>query len=227
MLATPAPTPSGTRPDTRAGTLTAVLARTLDRTLARALPGRCPGCGRAAEPVCEPCAATIRAAPPRPPPPGLVSCVAAFTYEGITRELVARAKYRGASHALRHLAGYAAAALGPIPVDLVTWAPTTLARRRARGFDHAERLARLVATQRGWPVARLLHREEGPAQTGLALAERRRGPRLAPARRRLAGHAVLVVDDVVTTGATMRSAAAALRGMGAGSVAGLAVARRV
>jgi predicted amidophosphoribosyltransferase len=108
-------------------------------------------------------------------------------------------------------------------VDVVTWAPTTVARRRQRGFDHAELLARSVARGLSVPARSLLRREPGPPQTGLAAAARRRGPVFAAARR--ASRSVLLVDDVATTGATLAAAAAALRGAGAQRVVAVTAAR--
>jgi predicted amidophosphoribosyltransferase len=105
----------------------------------------------------------------------------------------------------------------------VTWAPTTLERRRARGFDPAEVLARAVARGLGVPCARLLDRRPGPPQTGLAAAARLLGPRFVA--RRAAPSRVLLVDDVATTGATLAAAAAALRGAGAQNVLAITGAR--
>jgi predicted amidophosphoribosyltransferase len=158
-------------------------------------------------------------------PPGIDRLVVAFAYEGVARELVARVKYRNARAAVAWLADAMVERLGrEPPVDVVTWAPTTPARRRARGFDHAELLARAVGRRRGIPVRGLLLRAPGPVQTGARRAERRCGPQLR-ARSAVNGRSVLLVDDVVTTGATLTAAAGALRGSGALRVLGLAAAR--
>ena len=77
-------------------------------------------------------------------------------------------------------------------------------------------LARAVAWRLGVPCRRLLRRTDGPPQTGRTRAERLEGPAFV-ARRRVKG-AVLLVDDVVTTGATLRAADAALRAAGAETV---------
>lgn len=164
-------------------------------------------------------------APALADPFGVDACLALLSYEGPGRELVARLKYRNHRGALPGLArAMAALVADPGAVDVVTWAPTTAARRRQRGFDQAELLARATARHLRRPCRRLLVRLPGPAQTGRLLAERRGGPRFR-ARRRLPNSSVLIVDDVITSGATVAAAAGALRQAGAATVVALAAAR--
>jgi predicted amidophosphoribosyltransferase len=187
------------------------------------LPTTCPVCGAGGPAPCAGCAGDIRPAPALPPPAGVDTCAALLAYAGAGRELVARLKYRNARASVRFLArGMAAVAGGE--VDVVTWAPTTPARLRARGFDQARLLARAVARERGVACRRLLRREPGPAQTGRDAVARHDGPAFA-ATGRLAGRRVLLVDDVVTTGATVGAAARALKTAGAGEVHVVAAAR--
>jgi predicted amidophosphoribosyltransferase len=162
--------------------------------------------------------------PPRlPAPPGLASCRAVIAYdEGARRELVGL-KNRGERHRVTRWADALARLVPEEPGLVVTWAPTSDPRRRRRGFDHAELLARAVARRRGLRVARLLRRRPGAAQAGRPAAERQHGP-VFVARRRGAAP-VLVVDDVCTTGATLRAAAQVLLEAGAPRVHGLVVAR--
>ena len=108
-------------------------------------------------------------------------------------------------------------------IDVVTWAPTTVARRRQRGFDQAELLGRSVARRLHKPARALLRRRPGPAQTGQPAARRRSGPRFETAKP-VAGR-VLLVDDVITTGATVTAAALVLWAAGATEVVALAAAR--
>lgn len=150
---------------------------------------------------------------------------AALSYEGAARELVARLKYRNHRSGLAWLAEATAAALPQAVAEscTLTWAPTTEPRRRQRGFDHAELLARGVAAELGRPLVRLLSRHPGPPQTGLTPRERRVNTPVFNAVGHPCG-CVVVVDDVVTTGTTLAAAAAELREAGASSVIGLVAA---
>jgi predicted amidophosphoribosyltransferase len=140
-------------------------------------------------------------------------------FTGRARKVVLGLKYRNRRQVARHLAGLVVNAVvvngDHRELDVVTWAPTSDARRRSRGFDQGELVARHVARQLGVPCRRLLARS-GPSisQTGRSRIERLNGPEFV-ARPGLEGCRVIVVDDVVTTGATMRAAAAALRHAGA------------
>jgi predicted amidophosphoribosyltransferase len=146
----------------------------------------------------------------------------------VAREVVARVKYRGARATVPWLADAMVEVLDPsLAIDVVTWAPTSRDRRRARGFDQAELLARAVARRLtdGFDVRclGLLDRGASPPQTGLTGADRRRGP--SHVARRAAPRSVLVVDDVATTGATLVAAAFALRAAGARVVLACTAAR--
>jgi len=187
------------------------------------LPVTCPVCGARGAAPCPRCAAGLRRAPALPAPPGVDSCAALLDYDGVGRELVARLKYRNARAVLPALARALAGLVDAAAVDAVTWVPTTASRRRQRGIDQAELLARAVAHRLGKPRRRLLHRRPGPAQTGRPVHERRIGPAFDPRRR--TPTRVLLVDDVVTTGATVAAAARALRWAGAREVHVLAAAR--
>jgi len=108
-------------------------------------------------------------------------------------------------------------------IDVVTWVPTTRERRIARGHDQAETLARIMGRSLGVPVRKLLVRETIGHQTGKSRQNRLVGVCLR-ARSMNFPATVLVVDDVVTTGATMRNAQHALYQAGAARVICAAVA---
>lgn len=190
------------------------------------LPTRCAGCAAAGPVVCPSCRDRLEAVGGCAAPDGVDRVVALWRHAGTGRALVRALKFANDRRVARHVGRWMAvsliaelatdesAQLGPAWV--LTWAPTTNARRRARGFDQAERLARAVGREIGLRPQRLLRRRPGPSQTGRTRAERLAGPRFDVCGR--APSQVVVVDDVVTTGATAAAAAAALRIGGARQV---------
>jgi len=146
----------------------------------------------------------------------------ASLFEGRTRDAVIGLKYRNERRNALELARLLVPLVGA-DSDLLTWVPTAEARRRERGIDHAELIARHLGALTGVPVARLLRRLGAGQQTGAARAARLTGPCFV-AHRRCAGRAVILVDDVVTTGSTLRSAAGALLREGASGVSAVTVA---
>ncbi len=186
---------------------------------------RCAGCQRIGPVLCRTCRFAL-AAPPAMPVGGDV--IAAVPFAGRPRDVLLGFKYANRRQLAHHFAGLLvnrllASGVRPSEVDVVTWAPTSGQRRHRRGFDQAELVARRVAAQLGVPCRRLLEREGGVPQTGLDRATRLHGPvfRASPA---VAGQRVLVIDDVITTGSTLRSAEAAIHSAGARTVQRAAVA---
>ncbi|MFK8022487.1 MAG: ComF family protein [Ilumatobacter sp.] len=176
---------------------------------------RCAGCDRPGAAVCTSCRFALLAPPPRRRTNGVISAV---SFSGRARDVVLGLKYRNRRAVGRHLAGLLVNRIvesgAHVGIDLVTWSPTSAKRRRERGFDQGELVARTVARQLGVPCRRLLERDSSPSQTGRSRSERLSGPAFR-ARPGLEGLTVLVVDDVVTTGATLASAATALADRGA------------
>jgi predicted amidophosphoribosyltransferase len=149
-------------------------------------------------------------------------------HEGHTRELVLGLKYGKKRSNARSLADIVAEAVGwdGFTCDVVTWAPTTSRHQQDRGMDHAELIARHVGVLLALPTKRLLRRVNTVSQTGLDRDERLMSPEFVA--RPLGRHRnVLIIDDVVTTGATFRAATRALVEVGALSVVCVAPSRTV
>jgi ComF family protein len=140
---------------------------------------------------------------------GISTCRPVFVYDEAVRSLLLGLKYRNRRDALAYLASEIAA-LVDVSADVVTWVPTTAARRRERGFDQAELLARAVGRRVGVPVRALLSRVDGRAQTGRDAQARRSGPEFTARRWRAVGDSVVLIDDIGTTGATLQAAARVL-----------------
>jgi predicted amidophosphoribosyltransferase len=180
------------------------------------LPARCAACGAAGVPVlCEPC--LLRLHGHALPDLGTVLlaagvvAVGAYAYDGIAGEIVRRVKVGGCWAAASGLGELMRARMELPPPSSVptTWVPSTRRRRRERGVE----LPRLLAGRGAVPL--LAARGERPDQTSLGADARRRNPLDAFVARGRAPPAVVLVDDVRTTGATATAAALALRAAGA------------
>jgi ComF family protein len=198
-------------------------------------PRRCAGCDRAgAEIICEACAELTLGLPvPSPMRHGAVVCRAALLYAPPVTAVIHRAKYRGCRQAMHVLAAIACERLAPhllfLPApDLVVPVPLARGRHRARGYNQAEVVARALAgLARGAPVTSgLRRRRETEAQVGQDRTQRRRNldDAFAWVGPPLGGATLWLVDDVVTTGATMAAATGALQQGGAGRIEAVAVA---
>jgi len=196
-------------------------------------PPRCVACRRAGEWLCAGCLAQVRFLPPerRAGAFGAVDGAASAAYsEGPLREAIHGFKYEGA-RALAPLLGemlYAGWLAARLPGEVVVPVPLHPRRLRERGYNQSQLLARELARLAGLRLDdRTLRRERHTRpQVTLNAAERRANVEGAfgcgPA---LAGEAVLLVDDVFTTGATLAACAAALKAAGARSVWALTLAR--
>ena len=190
------------------------------------LGASCPGCSAPGWGVCQECRAALLT-PVREIQRDLpVPLIAACAYRPLLAHIIPRYKDDGALHLDRFLGGLLARsveALGPPPDARLVAVPSLARVVRARGFDHAGRLAEVAARRAGLAVApKALRRSDaGLDQRGLTRQERAlnlHGSMLAADP----GRPVVVVDDVATTGSSLREAIRALLAAGV-TVLGAAV----
>lgn len=205
-------------------------------------PGVCAECGLLLEvrdgPRCRRCDADLPVPGPERTcgrclgrPPVFERAWGRFDYAGPVGEAIRAGKYRGRPDALpfvaRLLEAHVPDALRERPPDLVVPVPLHPRRLAQRGVHAPLLLARAVGRALDVPVAsrRLVRTRDTPAQAGLDDRARRRNVRRAFAvRGEVAGREVLLVDDVMTTGATVDEAARTLRRADAAGVRVLAAA---
>jgi len=228
-----------------------LLSAAWERTLDLVFPRRCVGCGVFGAFLCPAClSATPRAQPPRcrvcwnryeggdacfhclQQRPAFEAARFPFAYEGAVREAVHALKYDGVSAIAATMAEAMAGFLtawGP-PVTALVPVPLAARRRRSRGYNQSELLARELSRLCGLPVnGGLLVRRKATTPQALAADEAARranvegvfaaGPKAEPAG------ALLLVDDVMTSGATLDACARALVAAGHGPVYALTFAR--
>lgn len=183
----------------------------------------CPRCAlpSAAALVCGACLA-------KPPP--YAAAFAAWAYAFPADRLLQAFKYRGElalAEPLAHALCRALAAREAAFPDRIVPIPLSAQRQRLRGFNHAREIARRVGREFGLPLADGLHRtRDTPPQAALRFADRAANVRGAfDADGDFTGLSVAIVDDVMTTGATLAAAAQALLAAGALRVEAWAVAR--
>jgi ComF family protein len=216
-------------------------------------PARCAGCGRRGAQICPPCeeqipwlgvsVCPICASHERrarictscgQEPTGLDGTRAACRFEGIARKAIHDLKFRRVRGRAQLLAGLLEQALEqrPLAFDVLVPIPLGVARRRERGFNQSELIARQIGARFGVQVETscLARTRDTRPQVGQSRDERRsnlvgvfecREPAVVAGRR------VALVDDVMTTGATLAAGAEALKVSGASRVFGLVVAREV
>ncbi len=195
------------------------------RRIADAPGPRCPRCGRPeGGRRCETCGDW---------PEGLIDAARfVFAYRRPVSGMIRRMKYQGVAR----MAGWMAAEMGeavrrelPGGFDLVVFVPMHRRRQRMRGGNHAEAIARALAVELGLPVSESLVRvRDTQQQARLHAAARRVNLEGAfQAAADVSGRRVLLVDDVLTTGATALACAGALRTAGARGISFIALAGAV
>lgn len=209
------------------------------------LPPACAACGRVGGVLCPRCRAAFRSPADAADrfigsDAGVVLgqavtvALAALAYEGPVRRALGRLKYAGAARLAEPLAQAALPTLERLialsgPATLVP-VPVHPARQRERGYNQAALLAGAVARRSGLPQAEPLGRSRETARQhhldrAARLANLRDAFAMKPGAR--APPVAIVMDDILTTSATMEACAAALREGGASAVYGLAIAREV
>jgi competence protein ComFC len=212
------------------------------------LPPRCALCGAAGPLVCLRCLAGLpvigedrcgRCAAPAERPLeacqecrgrrlGFSSARSLLVHEGAARDFVHGLKDGGLPRLAAVAAGLAAVHLPAPAVDLVTWVPAARWRTIRRGYHPPELLSRELGRRLALPAGGLLRSAaRRRPQRGLSPSERRGNVRGAFAVSGIPPPAVLLVDDVHTTGATLSECAFALRRAGAVRVEAFALARAV
>jgi ComF family protein len=149
-------------------------------------------------------------------------------YTGIAKQLVWQLKFQGAQAAATEMARQLAPLVAAQQPMLVVPVPTATSRRRQRGYDQAVLLARALANELAMPYLSALRRTGQHHQVGASRLQR--VTQLQDAYRcvypgRIAGKHVLLVDDVLTTGATLESAARAIKAAGAARICAITFAQ--
>ena len=155
----------------------------------------------------------------------LDSVTAVWYYKENVREAILRLKFHKALFLAEPLGRSLASRVQqahPEGLDLLTWVPVSVKRKRQRGYDQSEQLARAVGRELGLPVRPLLKKiRNNPAQSGMSGEERRanvQGVYRAIEGQNTAGLRILLIDDVFTTGATAEECARVLLSAGAKEV---------
>jgi len=171
------------------------------------VPVDCAGCGAADRSVCASCLASLDQAPIESRTPAGLPVRSAVRYEGTARALLIAIKEQNRTDAARPLARHLAPLLSTgLPLVAV---PPSPAAWRSRGYDPVRLLVRRPTLR----VLRVVRETEAQKRLGVDERAANRAGFLR-ATRSLAGLRVVIVDDVVTTGATLDEAARAIHSAG-------------
>lgn len=199
-----------------------------DFTIGLVAPYNCLGCETEGSLLCRRCQVCLPAPPPAPQDAKYLKSVESFTaYTGTAKNLVWMLKSNGAKTAARQMAGLMTA-LVPAPDYKLMPAPTSPDHARQRGYDQAKLLTRFLSRYTGLPYIDSLGRAGKIHQIGASRRQRLRqldGAFYVKKPGLVAGAKIILVDDVVTTGATLDTAAETLLAGGALEVRALAFAQ--
>lgn len=187
----------------------------LQRLVDLVLPRRCAGCGSVGELLCSRC---VPGAPLTVPLPAGMATVAAGVYERGLRAALLAYKEGGRRDAAGPLARLLAGAIAGVATAgaVLVPVPSTRAAARRRGGDHVLRLARVAGRSAGLPVVPAL-RIARPLRDSAGLGAHARAENVAgamAARAAPGGAVAILIDDIVTSGATLAEALRALRAAG-------------
>ncbi|RHW37339.1 ComF family protein [Neobacillus notoginsengisoli] len=155
---------------------------------------------------------------------GLISAnVSLYSYNDFLKDIIARFKYRGDYMLAKAFGDEARAAIKKLKPDVITPIPLSPERLYERGFNQAE----AILEQTGFKWNLLLSRVHGEKQSKKSRSERIHVPQVFKLAQLgdLDGCRILLVDDIYTTGSTLRHAAKLLREAGAGDISSFTIAR--
>ncbi|MEO5627551.1 MAG: phosphoribosyltransferase family protein [Candidatus Saccharimonadales bacterium] len=219
----------------------------VDQVLQIFAPFDCLGCQKEGALLCRDC--IVNCLPPAPdscykcrqpaqqalcevcrPHPTLLSVNVSTAYKGVSQQLVGRLKFER-TQAAAYIIGRIMDRRLPIYKDyVVVHVPTVAQRVRQRGYDQAQLIARELARSRHLPYQSLLRRHGKTRQVGANRQERLQQLQHAyycPNPQLVAGKKVLLVDDVLTTGATIEVASRVLKENGAKEVRAVLFAQKI
>jgi len=217
----------------------------ITRLLRQLAPYECLGCGAEGQLLCSGCATRLIPVPERcyrcrtlsahgktcqscRHTSSLFSIRSATIYRGLAKELIWKLKFNSARDAAEEIAAQLLPLIPPIKNAIIVPVPTATSRARQRGYDQAQLIAKALARRTGLPYTPALRRLGQHHQVGSTRDQRR--AQLKDAYRcvhpsAIQNQHVILIDDVLTTGATLEAAGTAILANGAQRVSGLVFAQ--